>query len=165
MSGGVGPVEAAFAGEDCGGSLGEVGACRPGHHPAEELRNQVSEVLRRVAAGETLTVTVAGREVAELSSVRKHRWVSGSALDRDDDERTRRTDRLAVVEATFDPLPVSVEITRAWGRLAAAVARRGGKPRRRQLDLAIAATATATATARRFHCSPSILPTSASSKI
>jgi toxin FitB len=52
------------------------------------------------------------------------------------------TDRLAVVEATFDPLPVTVEVARAWGRLAAAVAQRGGKPRRRQLDLATAATAT-----------------------
>lgn len=50
--------------------------------PQKELRNQVGEVLRRVEAGETLTVTVAGREVAELSPVRKHRWVSGSALDR-----------------------------------------------------------------------------------
>lgn len=60
----------------------------------------------------------------------------------DDEERARRTDRLAAVEATFDPLPVSVEIARAWGRLAAAVAQRGGEPRRRQLDLAIAATAT-----------------------
>jgi len=67
----------------------------------------------------------------------------GALLARDDDERARRTDRLAVVEATFDPLPVSVEVARAWGRLAAAVAQRGGKPRRRQLDLAIAATATA----------------------
>ena len=50
--------------------------------PQKELRNQVSEVLRRVEAGETLTVTVAGREVAELSPVRRHRWVSGPALDR-----------------------------------------------------------------------------------
>jgi predicted nucleic acid-binding protein len=66
----------------------------------------------------------------------------GTLLARDDDERARRTDRLAVVEATFDPLPVSVEVARAWGRLAAAVAQRGGKARRRQLDLAIAATAT-----------------------
>lgn len=65
----------------------------------------------------------------------------GTLLARDDDERARRTDRLAVVEATFDPLPVTVEVARAWGRLAAAVAQRGGKPRRRQLDLAIAATA------------------------
>ena len=59
----------------------------------------------------------------------------------DDDERARRTARLSVVEATFDPLPVSVEVARAWGQLAAAVARRGGNPRRRQIDLAIAATA------------------------
>ena len=66
----------------------------------------------------------------------------GALLAEDKDERARRTDRLAVVEATFDPLPVSVEVARAWGRLAAAVAQRGGKPRRRQLDLAIAATAT-----------------------
>lgn len=56
-------------------------------------------------------------------------------------ERARRTARLAVVEATFDPLPVSVEVARVWGQLAAAVARRGGNPRRRQIDLAIAATA------------------------
>lgn len=48
--------------------------------PQKELRNQVSEVLRRVEAGETLTVTVAGREVAELSPVRRRRWVSGPAL-------------------------------------------------------------------------------------
>ena len=49
--------------------------------PQKELRNQVSEVLRRVEAGETLTITVAGREVARLSPVRRHRWVSGPALD------------------------------------------------------------------------------------
>ncbi|GAB2482810.1 PIN domain-containing protein [Jatrophihabitans fulvus] len=65
----------------------------------------------------------------------------GTLLARDDDERARRTDRLAAVEATFDPLLVTVEVARAWGRLAAAVAQRGGTPRRRQLDLAIAATA------------------------
>ena len=39
-------------------------------------------MLRRVEAGETLTVTVADREVAELSPDRKRRWVSGSAQDR-----------------------------------------------------------------------------------
>lgn len=50
--------------------------------PQKELRNQVGKVLRRVQAGETLTVTVAGRPVAELSPVRRHRWVSGPALER-----------------------------------------------------------------------------------
>lgn len=59
----------------------------------------------------------------------------------DAEERARRADRLAVIEATFDPLPVTVEIARAWGHLAATVIRRGGQPRRRQIDLAIAATA------------------------
>jgi toxin FitB len=65
----------------------------------------------------------------------------GVLVTTDDDERARRTDRLAAVEATFDPLPVTAEVARAWGRLAAAVSRRGGQPRRRQIDLAIAATA------------------------
>lgn len=48
--------------------------------PQKELRNQVGAVLRRVEAGETLTVTVAGRAVAELSPVRRHTWVTGRAL-------------------------------------------------------------------------------------
>lgn len=65
----------------------------------------------------------------------------GVLVATDADERARRADRLAVVESSFDPLPVSAEVARGWGRLAAAVAQRGGKPRRRQIDLAIAATA------------------------
>jgi len=65
----------------------------------------------------------------------------GILITDDADERARRADRLAAVEATFDPLSITVETARSWGRLAAAVTRRGGKPRRRQLDLAIAATA------------------------
>ncbi|WP_109471111.1 PIN domain-containing protein [Ornithinimicrobium cavernae] len=65
----------------------------------------------------------------------------GVLVATDPDERARRTDRLAVVEATFDALPITSEVARAWGRLAAAVTQRGGNPRRRQIDLAIAATA------------------------
>jgi predicted nucleic acid-binding protein len=65
----------------------------------------------------------------------------GALVADDDHERARRTARLAVVEATFDPLPVSVAVARVWGQLAAAVTRHGGNPRRRQIDLAIAATA------------------------
>lgn len=65
----------------------------------------------------------------------------GVLIAADDDERARRINRLAVIEAAFDPLPISVEVARVWGRLAAAVTRRGGNPRRRQIDLAIAATA------------------------
>jgi predicted nucleic acid-binding protein len=59
----------------------------------------------------------------------------------DPDERARRTQRLGVIEATFDPLPIDTAVAREWGRLAAAIAERGGRPRRRAMDLAIAATA------------------------
>lgn len=59
----------------------------------------------------------------------------------DDDERARRAQRLGVIEATFDPLPVDTATAREWGRLAAAMRSRGGRPRRRAVDLAIAATA------------------------
>ena len=58
-----------------------------------------------------------------------------------DDERERRSQRLGIIEVTFDPLPIDAAAAREWGRLAAAVVARGGKPRRRAVDLAIAATA------------------------
>ena len=65
----------------------------------------------------------------------------GVLVARDEDERARRAQRLGVVEATFDPLPIDAPVAREWGRLAAAVTERGGQPRRRAVDLAIAATA------------------------
>lgn len=65
----------------------------------------------------------------------------GMLFATDDDERARRAQRLGVVEATFEPIPIDTAVAREWGRLAAAVAQRGGKPRRRAIDLAIAATA------------------------
>ncbi len=65
----------------------------------------------------------------------------GVLIASDDDERARRAQRLGVIEATFDPLPIDAAIAREWGRLAAAVTARGGNPRRRAIDLAIAATA------------------------
>jgi predicted nucleic acid-binding protein len=65
----------------------------------------------------------------------------GVNVARDDNERARRTARLGVIEATFDPLPIDGGIAREWGRLSAAVTQRGGRPRRRQVDLIIAATA------------------------
>src|SRR5205807_7373072 len=65
----------------------------------------------------------------------------GVLVANSEDERARRSQRLGVIEATFDPLPVDAAVAREWGRLAAAVVGRGGKPRRRALDLVIAATA------------------------
>ena len=59
-----------------------------------------------------------------------------------DEARAERTGRLGTIEARFpDPLPVDDAVAREWGRLKAAVAQRGGRPRRREADLAIAATA------------------------
>ena len=65
----------------------------------------------------------------------------GTLVASDPDERARRAQRLGVIEATFDPLPVDAAVAREWGRLAGPVAERGGRPRRRAIDLAIAATA------------------------
>jgi predicted nucleic acid-binding protein len=65
----------------------------------------------------------------------------GTLVATDADERARRAQRLGVIEATFDPLPIDSPVAREWGRLAAAVSDRGGQPRRRMVDLVIAATA------------------------
>jgi predicted nucleic acid-binding protein len=65
----------------------------------------------------------------------------GVIVARDNAERARRTQRLGVIEATFDPLPIDAAVAREWGRLSAAVTARGAQPRRRAIDLAIAATA------------------------
>ncbi len=67
----------------------------------------------------------------------------GVLVARDADERARRAQRLGIVEATFHPLPLDAAVAREWGRLAAAVASRGARPRRRAVDLVIAATANA----------------------
>jgi len=60
----------------------------------------------------------------------------------DDDTRASRATRLGLLEARYpDPLPLDDRVAREWGRLQAAVANRGGRPRGRSADLAIAATA------------------------
>ncbi len=65
----------------------------------------------------------------------------GVLIAPDPEERARRAGRLGVIEATFEPIPIDAAVAREWGHLAAAVAARGGRPRRRAIDLAIAATA------------------------
>ncbi len=53
--------------------------CRMGSSVSvRELRNKVSEVLRRVESGERVTVTVDRRPVAELVPLRRRRTVSAS---------------------------------------------------------------------------------------
>ena len=68
----------------------------------------------------------------------------GLLVASDDETRAVRAARLGLLEARYpDPLPVDDYVAREWGRLQAAVANRGGQPRRRSADLAIAATANA----------------------
>ncbi|MGI8947683.1 MAG: type II toxin-antitoxin system Phd/YefM family antitoxin [Ornithinimicrobium sp.] len=76
--------------------------------PQKELRNQVGAVLRRVEAGESLTVTVAGRPVAELSPAAPRRWVSGprlAALWRGPAPRGLDTDLEMLDAGVVDPFP------------------------------------------------------------
>ena len=51
--------------------------------PQRELRNEITEVLRQVAGGQRLRVTVRGRPVADLVPVSEARWfVSRSEFER-----------------------------------------------------------------------------------
>ena len=46
---------------------------------SRELRNNTRTLLDRVDAGETITITVDGRSVAELRPIpRRHRWMTRS---------------------------------------------------------------------------------------
>ena len=85
--------------------------------------------------------TVPAELEGAISSATLAELYIGSLVAKEPDERARRAQRLGVIEATFDPIPVDAAVAREWGRLAAAVAERGGRPRRRAIDLAIAATA------------------------
>lgn len=67
----------------------------------------------------------------------------GVLLARDADARRRRLHRLAVVEATLNPLPLDPPVARAFGMVAHTVKTAGGQPRARVMDLWIAATALA----------------------
>jgi toxin FitB len=100
--------------------------------PQKESRDNVADVLRRAEAGD-LEGAISVASLAELHF--------GTLVATDPDERGRRAQRLGVIEATFEPLPIDAAVAREWGRLAAAITARGGQPRRRAIDLAIAATA------------------------
>jgi predicted nucleic acid-binding protein len=80
-------------------------------------------------------------EEAAISSVSLTELHFGVLMASDEEERGRRIVRLAAIESHFDPIPFDASAARECGRLHAAVAHRGGRPRRRAFDLAIAATA------------------------
>ena len=65
----------------------------------------------------------------------------GVLVARSDEDRAHRLRRLSEVIQAFTPLPVDEPVSRSYGALAATVARSGGSPRARALDLLFAATA------------------------
>ena len=92
---------------------------------------------------ETIPATALPIEVA-ISSVTLAELAAGPHATADHTERSRRQDRLQRTEAAFDPLPFDADAARAYGRIFAAVAGAGRKPRgARAVDLLIAATALA----------------------
>jgi prevent-host-death family protein len=71
--------------------------------PQKELRNNVGEVLRRAEAGEEITITVAGRPVAQLGPAGRRQWISGSAL-----RAVWHTPAPRVLPADLDQFPASL---------------------------------------------------------
>lgn len=67
----------------------------------------------------------------------------GVLVARSAEVRAERLRRLAVIERTFDALPVDDIVSREYGRLASTVVALGRQPRGRVVDLLIAATAAA----------------------
>jgi prevent-host-death family protein len=49
---------------------------------SRDLRNHTADLLRRVEAGERVTINVNRRPVAELVPLGRPRWTSGAALER-----------------------------------------------------------------------------------
>lgn len=79
-----------------------------------------------------------------VSAITLAELAAGPHAAADPVERARRQDRLQRVEATFEALPVDVNVARAYGRVYAAVITSGRKARgRRATNLFIAATAVA----------------------
>lgn len=68
---------------------------------------------------------------------------AGPHATSDDEERTRRQDRLQWAAATWDPLPFDADTARAYARIFAAARSAGRTSRTRVADLLIAATAAA----------------------
>jgi prevent-host-death family protein len=48
--------------------------------PQKELRNNIGQVLKRAEEGEELTITVAGRPVAQLGPIRRKYFIPSSRL-------------------------------------------------------------------------------------
>ncbi len=79
-----------------------------------------------------------------ISAITLAELAAGPHATTDEDERARRQDRLQRIESGVESLPFDDSCARAYGRVYAATASAGRKPRGpRVLDLQIAATAIA----------------------
>ena len=78
-----------------------------------------------------------------IAAVTLAELAAGPHATSDEEERSRRQDRLVWAAATWDPLPFDDTAARAYGRLFAATKAAGRSPRARLADLLIAATAAA----------------------
>lgn len=72
--------------------------------PQKDLRNNVAEILRRAEAGEEITITVAGRPVAQLGPTAHRRWVRGPAL-----RAIWRTPTPKTLDVDLERFPASLE--------------------------------------------------------
>jgi predicted nucleic acid-binding protein len=92
---------------------------------------------------ESIDPSVLPSEVA-ISSITLAELAAGPNATDDPAERSRRQDRVQRVEAAFDPIPFGVDAARAYGRVFAAVASSGRKPRGAlAVDMLIASVAVA----------------------
>jgi len=99
----------------CGGSRALPGR---DHRPDCLVRARLdTSVLTSDTAPEGVEAAVGAASIAELHF--------GVQITADPDEWAVRTRRLGATEATFGPLPITAEVAREWGRLAAAVSTRG----------------------------------------
>jgi predicted nucleic acid-binding protein len=84
-----------------------------------------------------------GDDEVAISTISLAELHFGVLAARSPQQRAERLRRLALIEKTFDALPVDDAVAREYGRLAAAVVAAGRQPRARVADLLIAATAAA----------------------
>lgn len=78
-----------------------------------------------------------------ISAITLAELAAGPHATSDDEERTRRQDRLQWTVATWDALPFDADAARAYARVFAASRAAGRSSRTRVADLLIAATAAA----------------------
>jgi prevent-host-death family protein len=83
--------------------------------PQRELRNRVSDVLRRAEQGELFLITVDGRPIAELGPHRTQRWVGRDrlrALIAEEPTPTLLDDLKLLQNDLADPFTVSGSVQR-----------------------------------------------------